>query len=223
MDGLAVLGPWAASEVVALLGVDSSRVFVIPPIVEAPKGFKPEPIKSSAAFVLVLGHLENRKNVATILHATESAHWPDGIDLIIAGNDSGAGSHLKTLASRAKCQVKFIGGIDESTKWKLLAGAELVLLPSLIEGFGIVGVEAPLAGTPVLVSDRTALLDIAADSHAIVSALDHEAWAERISSIVSNTQIRENILSKQIISAQRFTSHAIIPRVLSVYEQMLSG
>ena len=48
MDGLAVLGPWAASEVVALLGADSSRVFVIPPIVEAPKHFKPEPDQSSA-------------------------------------------------------------------------------------------------------------------------------------------------------------------------------
>jgi len=223
MSGLATLGPWAANEVVTRLGVDPAQVFVIPPIVEAPRNLKPGRNLSEARFVLVLGHLEQRKNVATVLRAASSPSWPEGIELVIAGIDSGEGANLNALATKSRCRVQFLGGVNESTKWQLLTDAEIVLLPSLMEGFGIVGVEAPLAGTPALVSDRTALPEISGDADAIVPALDHEAWAERIALVMSDRECRDRILSRQISSAQRFTSSAVIPQVSSVYQQLING
>jgi glycosyltransferase involved in cell wall biosynthesis len=221
--GVATLGPWAAAEVSARLGVPMSRVLQIPPIV-IPRSDLGEgaPEVMAGEFIFVLGHLERRKNVSTVIRAAASPHWPKHVGIVIAGADAGEATALRALAGDAKCRVQFLGKIDEATKWGLLGQAELVLVPSLLEGFGIVAVEAPLAGTPAIVSDQAALLDLAGDSRAVVPALDSNAWAERVAWLISDKLTRQQLLEAQLDSAQRFIPTTIMPKLLEIYEQLLT-
>ena len=225
MDAVAVLSDWSAGEVAARLRVSEDRIYVIPPIVTAPT--RPSALSASTAprvrarpFALVLGHLEPRKNVATVIHAASTFSWPRDLDLIIAGRDAGEGYRLRELTAAARCRVDFTGTVDDDEKWRLLSDASVVLLPSLIEGFGIVGVEAPLVGTPVLVSDRAALPAIGGSSDAIVPALDADAWAERVAALEADAALRRSVLDAQQASAERFRPSAVIPRVQEMYRAL---
>jgi len=222
-SGVATLGPWASAEVAARLGVPTSKVLQIPPIV-IPRSDLGEGASEVMAgeFVLVLGHLERRKNVSTVIRAAALPHWPKHVGIVIAGADAGEAAALRALAEDAQCRVQFLGKIDEATKWSLLDQAELVLVPSLLEGFGIVAVEAPLAGTPVIVSDQAALLDLAGDSRAVVPALDSNAWADRVAWLISDKPVRQQLLEAQLDSAQQFSPKKVIPDLLDMYERLLA-
>jgi len=224
MDAVAVLSEWSAGEVAARLRVGEDRIHVIPPIVTAPPasapGGPPAPRARERPFALILGHLEPRKNVATVIRAASTFSWPRDLDLVIAGRDAGEGDRLRELAAAARCRVDFTGTVDDDEKWRLLTDASVVLLPSLIEGFGIVGVEAPLAGTPALVSDRAALPDIGGSPDAIVPALDADAWAERVAALEADAALRRSVLAGQQASAERFRPSAVIPRVQGMYRAL---
>lgn len=225
MDAVAVLSDWAANEVIARLGVGQDRVHLIPPIITVPAipasrgDSEPTPVRDRP-FALILGHLEPRKNVDTVIRAAATFSWPRDVDLVIAGRDAGEGDRLRQLASGARCRVHFTGTVNENEKWLLLSQASVVLLPSLIEGFGIVGVEAPLMGTPALMSDRTALPDICGSAEAIVPALDADAWAEHVAALVVDPGIRGRVLAAQVASADRFRPSAVIPRVEEMYRSL---
>jgi glycosyltransferase involved in cell wall biosynthesis len=118
--------------------------------------------------------------------------------------------------------VYFTGPISESDKWDLLSRAEMVLCPSILEGFGIVAVEAPLAGSPVLVSDSTALPELAGTSDAIIETFSSRAWAEAASKMFNNTLYRTRVLNVQIAHSQKFREREIIDTLIHAYRALLS-
>lgn len=221
MSAVAVLSPWMGREVARLLDVPSAKIHIIPPIIDAMRVDAAQSTRSRRApFALVLGHLESRKNAETVVRATFSRNWPSGLALVIAGRDAGDQERLRKLAKGCRVPIEFAGVVDDDAKWQLLADAEVVLVPSLFEGFGIVAVEAPQAGTPALVSDRTALPDLAGVDVACVSALDPEDWAARVALIVGDAAVRDSILAAQVASAQRFATPAVIAQVLQMYRSL---
>lgn len=225
MDAVAVLSPWAAGQVCDRLGVPAERVHVIPPIIEPPDVRMPAVAGAvpGRPYALVLGHLERRKNVGTVIRAALSSGWPDGLDLVVAGRDAGEGPALRTLAAGGSDRIRFVGAVPDDVRATLLAEAAVVLVPSLVEGFGIVAVEAPLAGAPALVADRTALPDLAGTTDAVVPVLDVGAWAGRVSDVVGSPSLRLSILDAQRTSAERFRENRVMERVLAMHAAVLGA
>ena len=77
-------------------------------------------------------------------------------DLVIAGPDGGVRSELETLiADRKIPRVSFAGEINGNAKYEFLADADIYVLPSLTENFGVTVAEALACGTPVIASQGT--------------------------------------------------------------------
>ena len=125
-------------------GVDEARISVVGYPVEAPAAVAPEPVD-----VLYLGRLVESKGVHVLLRAA------CGLDrrVVVAG-DGPARPALEAEAARLGVRADFCGWVDDPRRAALLRGAQVVVMPSLWqEPFGIVGVEALAAGTPVIGSD----------------------------------------------------------------------
>jgi glycosyltransferase involved in cell wall biosynthesis len=111
-------------------------------------------------FMLGIGHLERRKNVAVVLDAL--ALEPTLPDLVWIGRGPER-ARLERLARELGVaeRVTFLDGADDVDLARSYASAACVVLPSLLEGFGLVAAEALRAGAPLVHARAGALPEVA--------------------------------------------------------------
>ena len=219
------LTAWAQSDIAAQLRIPTNRIEVIPPPLPVPPDDAavgaPAPSGVGERYVLALGHLEPRKNLEVLCRAAVGAGWPGGISLVLAGDDHGEGPALRAIAERATVPIVFAGAVNEAEKWRLLAGAELVLVPSTLEGFGIVVLEGIVSGTPVLVSDQTALPEVVGTPEAVLPVHDAAAWAAAVARLTGDEDGRQELLEEERRCVDRFSSAAIAEQLVGLYAELL--
>lgn len=165
----------------------SARTCVVPlatspTLLEAPSA--PLAQLQGRRFALVVGDLSPRKNLATVIDAWQAVRRvvPDAV-LAIAGPPSwgrtDVGLRYQQLVDQEA--VTPLGRVtDAQLRW-CYESAQVVLCPSLVEGFGLPVAEALDLGAPVVVSDDPALVEAAAGrALQIVPALDHDSWVSSI-------------------------------------------
>ena len=105
--------------------------------------------------VVFFGRLHKVKGVDRLVRAWELVAR-DGWELVIAGPDCGMLEELKGIVAEKRLpRVSFVGEINGSAKYEFLAGADIYVLPSDTENFGVTVAEALASGTPVIASQGT--------------------------------------------------------------------
>ena len=129
-----------------------------------PEGIPPQP------YVLGLGRLAEGKGTDILLEAflQIAAEFPD-LNLVLAGADYGLESVLRQKAERAgqAHRIFFPGHQPGTQKWRLLRHTRCFCLPSRAEGFGLVLLEAVMAGVPVVQSESCWFQDLVHRGHAL--------------------------------------------------------
>ena len=115
--------------------------------------------------MLFFSRLHPKKGLERLLTAVGelSADHPDLV-LLVAGAgtadyEQALRRHAETAAGRAR--VVWLGLVSGAAKWDAFAAADVFVLASDYENFGIVVLEALLAGTPAVISDQVYLADAA--------------------------------------------------------------
>lgn len=103
----------------------------------------------SEKFVLFAGRLATNKGLSDLISAMELIDH-EYVDLVITGADMGLGKKLEKEASEKGVKMHRLGHIDDETYRSVLAAAEMLVLPSEYEAFGIVLLEAAAAETAVI-------------------------------------------------------------------------
>ena len=103
----------------------------------------------SEKFVLFAGRLATNKGLSDLISAMEVVD-NESVDLVITGADMGLGKQLEKEASEKGVKMHRLGHIDDETYRSVLAAAEMLVLPSEYEAFGIVLLEAAAAETAVI-------------------------------------------------------------------------
>ena len=110
--------------------------------------------------------------------------------LVVAGNDMGAGRGVRALvrALTLEKRARFTGLLRGGDRLEALADASVVVYPSEHEAFGLVPLEAPLAGAPVIVADDSGCGEIiaAVDGGHIVGAGAIEPLARAIDDVLAD-------------------------------------
>ena len=109
--------------------------------------------------IVFFGRLHKVKAVDNLVLAWENickAEFGDGWELVIAGPDCGVRTELETLiVDRRIPRVSFVGEIKGNAKYVFLAKADVYVLPSLTENFGVTVAEALAIGKPVIATQGT--------------------------------------------------------------------
>jgi len=103
----------------------------------------------SEKFVLFAGRLATNKGLSDLISAMQLID-KKSVDLVITGADMGLGKQLEKEASDKGVTVHRLGHIDDETYRSVLSAAEMLVLPSEYEAFGIVLLEAAAAKTAVI-------------------------------------------------------------------------
>jgi glycosyltransferase involved in cell wall biosynthesis len=180
-------------ELVELLRVPEERIRVVPNGVE--EEFRPEGPAAQGDYVLAVGTLEPRKNLARLGEAARRA----GVELRIVGA-RGWGD-----VSANGTGVRWLGELPDEELARLYRGALCLAYPSLYEGFGIPILEAMACGTPVVASSHPSLDEASGDAAVRVDPTRPEAIAEGIGLAL---QERETLAAKGLEHARKFTWRA---------------
>lgn len=128
-------------------------------------------IDNDEKMVLSLGKLHRIKGVDLLIKAfAKLSEKIDGAKLVIAGPDVGALGQLKTLVSELKLSdsVMFVGPLRGQNKLEAYVDADVYVLPSVHETFGLTVLEACACGTPVIVSATCGIADLVRDFGCVV-------------------------------------------------------
>jgi glycosyltransferase involved in cell wall biosynthesis len=152
-------------------------------------------------FALVVGTVEERKGLDLAMQIAEIS--PD-LKVVFAGRP---GFGYERVVSRGKAAgALFVGEVADDELIDLYRAAELLLAPSLYEGFGLTPLEAMACGCPAIVAGQAgALTQIHGDGAIVVSDRDARSWSEAIHTVRSD---RSRWSERGVGLASRYTWEA---------------
>ncbi|HTZ42954.1 MAG TPA: glycosyltransferase family 4 protein [Jatrophihabitans sp.] len=134
---------------------------VAPGSAAGPVGAAGERHPARIAFAGRLVHEKGLQELIKALPLLAGRH--PGIELVVAGaGPLAAAQHDRAHRYGVAGRIRWLGFVDGEPLHRVLAGAAVVVVPSLYEPFGLVALEAQLAGTPVAVSDTGGLRELVA-------------------------------------------------------------
>jgi glycosyltransferase involved in cell wall biosynthesis len=150
------------------LGVDA-RLFES--MDDAPVHKTLERLGLSHPFILYVGTIEPRKNLVRLIKAFEAiAPHHNQLRLVLAGRLGWNYTETLEAMKSSSCadRIRYFGFISEEDKRALLKSCEILIYPSLYEGFGLPVLEAMAAGAPVITSRLSSLPEVAGDAAVLV-------------------------------------------------------
>jgi len=146
---------------------------------------------------LFLGRLSPTKGVEPLLQAWKivSQTVPDALLFVAGGGDPKYVRMLTETAHRLGIErsVRFLGRVDEETKWRLLGEASVFAFPSVEEGFGIAVAEALLAGLPCVTYDLPIFDELFPAGRLTAKRDDVAALARSIVALLDDRVLRDEL------------------------------
>ena len=232
--------PTEAAHLIDLYAADLGRVRVVAPGVDharfSPRersrarrrlGLGDEPV------VLFLGRLQPLKgaDVAVRAFADARARFPGaaGARLLMVGGPSGADGDatvrgLRALASAVSLDghVEFLGPRDHRNLPWIYSAADVLVMPSRSESFGLTALEAQACGLPVVATDVGGLHHLVRHdlSGRLVMGHDPRAFADALGAVLSDERLRRRLARGARANAARFSWDRTTDALLAVYEEL---
>lgn len=182
---------------------------------------------SPGRYLLCVGTLEPRKNLHLVLRAHErlSAALRERYPLVIVGMPGWRSEQLAEPLQRAMAggQVRLLGYQDDLAVAELLAGARALVFPSLYEGFGLPVLEAMASGTPVILTQSSALPEVAGDAGTYIDAQDDRVCAEAMQRLIEDQAYWQLKRDAGLLRAQAFSWQRCAQITASVYRQAVES
>jgi glycosyltransferase involved in cell wall biosynthesis len=181
--------------------------------------------KLKPGYILFVGTLEPRKNVTTILEAY-SKLGPDIQDahpLVAVGSKGWKFGPIFEKVDELKLadKIKFLGYLTPEELAPIYNGASVFVLPSLYEGFGLPPLEAMACGAPVIVSNLSSLPEVVGEAGILVSPLDSDDLAKKITKILSDNVYRQKLSEKSLLQSKKFSWQKTAEETLSIFNEII--
>jgi glycosyltransferase involved in cell wall biosynthesis len=228
-DAIIAVSQSTASQVEQLLGVEPSRIHVVPH--GSPHGSPQDASVSTAAgaarrenLVLFVGVIQRRKNVGRLVKAFE--RLPAGWRLALAGASQGYGAAEELRAveeSPRRADIDVLGHLTGEQLAALYARARIFAFPSLDEGFGMPILEAMAHGVPVVTSQSSAMPEVAGDAALLVDPLNIDQLAHALTRLAGDQELRDDLIARGRARVPRFTWDSAVAQTWAVYEKVMGA
>jgi len=250
LDRLVAATPLDKQQMVELYAAEPGKVRVVPLGVDLDM-FRPIALEEAMAaigldlpgeprLVLFVGRLDPLKGLDTLLSAmcTLSDGEPELAKrlclAVIGGDGEGNGEDLtdaleclEDLKREAGLHdlVAFLGSRAQDTLAYYYSAAEVCVVPSHYESFGLVALEAMACCTPVIASRVGGLQQTVEDGVTgfLVPAGDSDALSDKLRQVLVNHELRNRLAANACREAQNYTWRSVAERILHVYEELWQG
>jgi D-inositol-3-phosphate glycosyltransferase len=226
-----------------LYKANAAKMVIIPPGVDVCH-FYPIPadeaklyvgLKPDDRMVLYVGRIEPLKGVDTLIEAMHCLRWKEvePVHLAIIGGEPSA-SPREMSGEMARLQklcddlcvgqtVVFLGKRDQDKLPYYYSAAELVVMPSHYESFGMVALEAMACGTPVIASEVGGLAYLVRDGETGFTIPDQEpdTLCEKISWLLNDHDLHATMSQRAVEYAQDYAWERIANQIVDLYQGLV--
>jgi len=227
-----------------LYKADPNKMVVIPPGVDVDH-FYPIPadeakmyigLKPENRMILFVGRIEPLKGVDTLLQAMACLQLKEAqrpVHLAIIGGDPSASPEQMTVEMarlQKLCEVLgldqsvvFLGKRDQDKLPYYYSAAEVLVMPSHYESFGMVALEAMACGTPVIASEVGGLAYLVRDGETgfTIPAEEPDALCEKLTWLLNDSALHQKMSEQAAEYAQDYAWEKIAKQIVDVYEELV--
>jgi len=224
-DVVATPSDWVRGDVIERLGVDPARVVTVSAYADVVDPSAHTAISPQLARILdrgpvvfypamTLGH----KNHQFLFDAFELAQMDDpNLQLVCTGVIGKDHEEIVAYASSVSPAIHMLGRVSLEDLHGLFTRSELLVFPSLYEGFGLPILEAQQFELPVVASSATAVPEVAGDGAIILDPDDMTGWAHAMSTRLSQIE-RSKLVAKGRANAARYSSNSTARQQRGAYD-----
>jgi len=176
-------------------------------------------------YVLFVGNLKPHKNLKTLIRAFSQmcARRDFDYQLVILGDDRKWKVGLVNECAKLGIndRVLFVPQVPYEDLPCLYGAAEILTMPSFIEGFGLPVLEAMACGTPVVCSRTASLPEVAGDAAEYFEPTSADDLAAALERVLGSRELQETLRRKGLERVKLFSWHECARRTLELYSKLL--
>jgi D-inositol-3-phosphate glycosyltransferase len=176
--------------------------------------------------VLFVGRLEPLKGADLLIETLPHLDDPD-TTLVIVGGDEQSAAYRRELRRTAReagvaARVRFVGAVPQEQLPLYYSAADVCVIPSFYESFGLVALEAMACGTPVVASRVGGLPGTVHDGENgyLVPWRCAEAFADRIGAVLADTELRRRMSTAALATVERFRWSGVAAELNTLYTDL---
>lgn len=228
-DSYIVGTEWLKKELATWLG-DDRNIHVVPfgvdraffgeSAVARERGRREWRIPEDAFVVLHVGSTVDRKNVPLVIQTVARLRQETDAYLLQVGGRLTAEQEKLIDRLDLRRAVRSVTSADETTLRRAYRAADVLLFPSLYEGFGFPVLEAFASGLPVVTSGAGGLKEVAGDAAVVVEGRDPAAYVHALESLSADVAEREELIQRGWARARTFTWQRTAAMTAAVYRSL---
>ena len=175
-------------------------------------------------YVLYVGGTFPRKNVERLLQAYCRLHErvPNNLDLMLVSESSPSLNRL-VRRYRQGNEIRVTGFCPPEILPNVYAGAEMLVYPSIYEGFGLPPLEAMMCGTPVIASTGGAIPEIVGNAAILVDPENVEQLAEAMRRVLIDQRLRSILTKRGSSHVRHFSWHLTAARTRAILNDVAAS
>lgn len=178
-------------------------------------------------YIFFVSTIEPRKNVPGLLKAYRGLldAYKLKVKLVLAGGQGWLSDEVLATVEKLNLseQVRFLGRVPSADLPFLYNAARLLVHPSFYEGFGLPPLEAMACGTPVVVSNVSAMPEVVGDAGVMVDPNDISEMTVGMYRVLTDDQLRAEMIHKGLARAACFSWDKAAHQTLELYARVIQG
>ncbi len=220
---------FTASRATDLLGIDPSKLSVVPPVHAVARAARTDPAVGGPAgtgrYLLypAVSHPHKRHADAVEAFALLADRFAD-LRLVFTGSPGAAAPDVAERIENSGFggRIDVLGRVPAQQLETLLSGASALIFPSIYEGFGNPVIEAMAHGVPVVAADATALPEVAGGAAVLVEPRSPRALADGIERVLSDASLVGRMVASGRERVKDFTAEVAGRALLGAYGEALA-
>lgn len=183
------------------------------------------PAQHPFPYVLSVGALQPRKNYEMLMRAFKRLCplLPERVDLFIVGPRGWLWDSIEEEARRGQYaeRIKLLGYVRDEDMPGLYAGASLVAMPSMYEGFGIPLVEAMACGAPVVAANVSSFPEVVGNAGILLDPYKEDDWVQTLYDLLCSPSRLSDLRKRSIVRSAQFSWTNTAMGTTAVYHRAL--
>jgi glycosyltransferase involved in cell wall biosynthesis len=178
-------------------------------------------IPEDAFVVLHVGSTVDRKNVPLVIQTVARLRQQTDAYLLQVGGRFSAEQEQLIDRLDLRRAVRSVSSADETALRRAYRAADVLLFPSLYEGFGFPVLEAFASGLPVVTSGAGALKEVGGDAAVVVEGRDPAAYMQALETLSDDSDTRNELITRGWARARGFTWQKTAEQTADLYRRLL--